>query len=113
MAGLAIVLLFLLLISRKFFSNYWFERGIYIFGMSTGVLATGAILLRIADPEFKTGVLEDFGFAWIFMSIVDLLLVSFCPMLIISGVGAVSGVVLIAVAVVCLVACKMIKKTNN
>ena len=48
--GLVVVILFLLLISRKFFSNYWFERGIYIFGMSTGVLATGAILLRICDP---------------------------------------------------------------
>lgn len=111
--GIVVVLFFLLFISRKFFSNYWFERGIYIYGMSTGVLATGAILLRIADPEFKTGVLEDFGFAWIFMSIVDMLLVSFCPMLIISGVGAVSGVILIAVAAGCLVACKMIKKTNN
>lgn len=111
--GLAVVLLFLLFISRKFFSNYWFERGIYIYGMSTGVLATGAILLRIADPEFKTGVLEDFGFAWIFMSIVDMLLVSFCPMFIIGGVGAVSGVILIAVAVACLVACKMMKGTNN
>lgn len=61
MVGLLIVLLFLFFISRKFFSNYWFERGIYIYGMSTGVLATGAILLRISDPEFKTGVLEDFG----------------------------------------------------
>ena len=112
-AGLAIVLIFLLVISRNFFSNYWFERGIYIYGMSTGVLATGAILLRVADPEFKTGVLEDFGFAWIFLSIIDMLLVSFCPMFVISRVGAVSGAILIAVAAVCLAVCKMMKKTNN
>ena len=35
------------------------------------------------------------------------------PMFIISGVGAVSGVILIAVAAACLVACKMMKKANN
>lgn len=113
MIGLLIVLLFLFFISRKFFSNYWFERGIYIYGMSTGVLATGAILLHISDPEFKTGVLEDFGFAWIFMSIVDMLLVSFCPMFIISGIGKVSGLILIATAAACLAACKLMKKTNG
>ena len=45
--------------------------------MSTGVLATGVILLRIADPKFESGVLEDFGFAWIFLSIIDMLLVFF------------------------------------
>ena len=110
--GWTIVLSFLFLVSRKFFSNYWFERGIYIYGMSTGVLATGAILLRIADPEFKTGVLEDFGIAWIFMSIVDMLLVSICPMLIISGVGAISGVALIVIAVTCLAVCKTVQKAN-
>ena len=110
--GIMVVLLFLLFVSRKYFSNYWFERGIYIYGMSTGVLATGAILLRIADPEFKTGVLEDFGFAWIFMFIVDMLLVSFTPMLVLGGVGTVSGVILIVAAVACLVICRLMKKAN-
>lgn len=105
--GVAVVLCFLLIVSRRFFSNYWFERGIYIYGMSTGVLATGAILLRICDPEFKTGVLEDFGFAWIFMSIVDMFCVSLCPMFVVGGVGAVAGIVLIAAAIACLVICKL------
>lgn len=106
--GLVVVILFLLLISRKFFSNYWFERGIYIFGMSTGVLATGAILLRICDPEFKTGVLEDFGFAWIFMSIVDMLCVSLAPMFLLTGWGIVFSCVLIVLSIICLAVCKLI-----
>lgn len=59
--GLVLVILCLLLISRKFFSNYWFERK-YTFLYVTGVLATGAMLLRICNPKFKAGVLEDFGF---------------------------------------------------
>ena len=67
--GFLFVTAWLLLVSRRFFCNYWFEHGIYIFGMSTGVLATGVILLRITDPEFRTGVLQDFGLAWIVLSV--------------------------------------------
>lgn len=93
-------------ISRNFFRNYWFERGIYIFGMLTGVLATGVILLRITDPEFKTGALEDFGFAWIFLSIVDLLLVSFSPIFVMEGTGIWYAAFLISVSVLSLLICK-------
>lgn len=67
--GFLFVTAWLLLVSRRFFCDYWFEHGIYIFGMSTGVLATGVILLRITDPEFRTGVLQDFGLAWIVLSV--------------------------------------------
>lgn len=38
--GFLFVTAWLLLVSRRFFCDYWFEHGIYIFGMSTGVLAT-------------------------------------------------------------------------
>ncbi len=106
--GIIVVLIFLLVISRRFFSNYWFEHGIYIYGMSTGVLATGAILLRICDPECKTGVLEDFGFAWIFMSIVDMLCVSLCPMFVVGGAGVIVGIVMIAISIACLVICRVV-----
>ena len=74
--GVLYVIFWQFCVSKRFFHNYWFERGIYIFGMATGVMATGVILLRITDPEFKSGVLEDFGFAWIFLSIIDMLVVS-------------------------------------
>lgn len=110
--GLLFVLLWFLVVSPKFFHNYWFERGIYIFGMSTGVLATGVILLRITDPEFKTGVLEDFGFAWIFLSIVDMLLVTFSPLLVLSGYGLEFGITLVICAMLCLVLCKMCTRKN-
>lgn len=92
-----------LIISKKFFHNYWFERGLYIFGMSTGVLATGVILLRICDPEFKSGVLEDFGFAWIFLSIMDMILVSFAPICVLNGWGGyIFAIIIIILAVSCL-----------
>lgn len=89
-------------VSRRFFRDHWYERSLYIFGMSSGVMATGVILLRIVDPDFRTGVLEDFGVAWIFMSIVDLLIVSLAPPLVMSGYGLVFGVCLFVLAGCCL-----------
>lgn len=101
--GILYVIVWQFAVSRRFFRNYWFERGIYIFGMATGVMATGVILLRITDPEFKTGVLEDFGFAWIFLSVIDMLIVSLAPMFIGNGMGVLIGIIFIAVAVFCLI----------
>lgn len=110
--GLVFVTVWFLVISPKFFRNYWFERGIYIFGMSTGVLATGVILLRIADPEFESGVLEDFGFAWIFLSIMDMLLVSFAPIFVLNGLGVVFGLALLVLSFICLIVCKKVFKAR-
>lgn len=39
-----------------------FERAIADFGMNTGVIATGLILLRMVDPESRTPVPADFAF---------------------------------------------------
>ena len=105
--GFMFVTVWLLLISRRFFRSYWFEHGIYIFGMSTGVLATGVILLRITDPEFRTGVLEDFGLAWIVLSVMDALLVAFAPVFVLAGQGVGFSLALIAASVAALVACRL------
>lgn len=96
-----------LFVSRRFFRDYWFEHGIYIFGMSTGVLATGVILLRITDPEFRTGVLEDFGLAWIVLSVMDALIVAFAPLFVVAGQGVGFSLTLLAVSVAALVACRL------
>lgn len=106
--GFAFVITWFWVISPRFFKNYWFERGIYIYGLSTGVMATGVLLLRVADPEFKSGVLEDFGFAWIFLSFMDMLLVSFSPVFVMNGSGIVYSIILIIIAISCLILCRRI-----
>ena len=101
-------------ISRNFFKTYWFERGIYIFGMSTGVVATGVILLRIVDPKYESGILEDFGLAWIFLSFIDMAIVSLSPVFITSGHGALWGIICITVAIVSLIfSYRITRQTNN
>lgn len=104
--GFIFVITWFWIVSPSFFRDYWFERGIYIFGLSTGVMATGVILLRVTDPEFKSGVLEDFGFAWIFLSFMDMFLVSFSPMFVLKGIGVFYSVILLLLAALCLVVCK-------
>lgn len=103
--GAAMVTFFLFVVSPKLFHNYWFERGIYIFGMSTGVMSTGVILLRIIDPNFETGVLEDFGLAWVLMTFVDLLLVSLAPIMVTQGLDLITGLVLLASVLLALGLC--------
>ncbi|EDO49714.1 predicted protein [Nematostella vectensis] len=48
--------------ARYLLPNHWFERAIADFGMNTGVIATGLVLLRMVDPESKTPVAADFAF---------------------------------------------------
>ncbi len=46
-----------------------FERTVVAFGTCTGTVATGLLLLRIVDPEFKTSVAEEAGTTNIFSTI--------------------------------------------
>lgn len=105
--GILYVVLYFFIISRKFFRNFWVERGIYIFGWSTGVMSIAVLLLRVVDPEFQSGVLEDSGFAWIFVSFIDIACVTFIPLLLLQGFGLITGLVLIAIAAACILLCKL------
>lgn len=103
-----VIIIWLFTVNPHFFKSYWFERGIYIFGMSTGVLATGVLLLRIVDPKFESGVLEDFGIAWIGLSVLDMLIVSFSPLFVIYGYGVEYSLFLLIISTVMLAICHKI-----
>lgn len=51
---LAATTFFCLVLANLWIRTNWFEHGILMLGSYTGVLATGLMLLRIADPEMKT-----------------------------------------------------------
>ncbi|MBM3790608.1 MAG: hypothetical protein FJW35_09705, partial [Acidobacteria bacterium] len=48
-------------LGRFLLPDHWVERSIITFGQCTGVAATGLLLLRIVDPEFKTPALSAWG----------------------------------------------------
>ena len=64
-AGVA-TLLFMLYFGRRN-DEYSFERLVALYGMGTGTAASGLLLLRIVDPEFKTPVAAELGLCNIFL----------------------------------------------
>ena len=64
LAGFVWSAICLLVIGRRLLpQRYWFELGIINYGMSTGVTASGLMLLRIIDKDFESGAAEDYALA--------------------------------------------------
>lgn len=70
LVGFILTLIYTFYFSKKYSENYWLERGLVMFGMSTGVMFTGVMLLRICDPDFKSPVFGDFGAAYSISTVV-------------------------------------------
>jgi ESS family glutamate:Na+ symporter len=96
--GITFCLCYLFLVSQRLFHNFWFERGIFIYGWSTGVVAIGVTLLRIVDPEYRSKTLEDYGMAYVFLSFIEIGLIAVLPTLIVKGLSLKVGVLCLVVA---------------
>jgi len=51
----------LLALARRMLPDAWFERGIAELGQSMGVTATGLLLLRVVDPDYKSPAADAFA----------------------------------------------------
>ena len=61
-SGTLLSLLLVMFLAPRLFKEAWFERAIAEFGQSTGVTATGLLLLRTVDPDSKTIAAASFGY---------------------------------------------------
>jgi ESS family glutamate:Na+ symporter len=59
------VLAFIIL-APKMLPEFWFERGLGDVGQSMGVTATGILLLRMVDPQNRSGAFESFAYKQLF-----------------------------------------------
>ena len=50
-----------LVLARRMLPDAWFERSIAEMGQSMGVTATGLLLLRVVDPDYKTPAADAFA----------------------------------------------------
>ena len=73
-----------------------------MFGWNTGVVAIGVTLLRVVDPMFKSKTLEDYGMAYIFISFIEIAVVSGLPILVANGTIMLPAIALLAATVVCI-----------
>ncbi|MDK3159727.1 sodium/glutamate symporter [Kamptonema cortianum] len=55
-----------LYLGPRLLPTYWFERGIGDLGQSMGVTATGILLIRMVDPDNRTGAFESFAYKQLF-----------------------------------------------
>ena len=60
--GIAWNVLAFVYLAPRILPLYWFERGIGDMGQSMGVTATGILLIRMVDPENRTGAFESFAY---------------------------------------------------
>ncbi|MGP1373614.1 MAG: sodium/glutamate symporter [Almyronema sp.] len=65
-AGIAWNVLFFVYMAPRIIPTYWFERGIGDMGQSMGVTATGILLMRMVDPDDRSGAFESFGYKQLF-----------------------------------------------
>ncbi|PCE65938.1 sodium/glutamate symporter [Sediminicola luteus] len=63
--GLIMAVLVLRKAGPALFVNAWFEKSLFLWGMSLGVTAIGIALLRMVDPEAKSGTLPTFALGYI------------------------------------------------
>lgn len=62
LAGIAWNVWAFLFLGPRLLPSFWFERGIGDMGQSMGVTATGILLMRMVDPENKSGAFESFAY---------------------------------------------------
>lgn len=85
--GLLYCLFIFVWLSPRLIKHYWFEKAIFTWGWMTGTMAMGIALLRIVDPKLKSEALDDFAFAYLPIAPVEILVVTFSPMLFATGNG--------------------------
>lgn len=72
-------------LAPRLFMKFWFEKSIFTWGWATGTMAMGIALLRIVDPNLESQALDDFALAYIPIAPVEIAVVSFAPLLIVTG----------------------------
>lgn len=83
--GTLLTLSFMWFVGRRICRNFWFERSILMFGWNTGTVAMSLVLVRVVDPDIRSGVLEDFGISYFGIAFVEIAIISLLPHLLMSG----------------------------
>jgi glutamate:Na+ symporter, ESS family len=62
LSGTAWCVFGVLVIAPRVIPYNWFERGVGDFGQSMGMTVSGLLLMRMADPENRSGAMDSFGY---------------------------------------------------
>ncbi|MGM9760528.1 MAG: sodium/glutamate symporter, partial [Parabacteroides sp.] len=87
LCGVCIVFAITLFFGRHLCRTFWFERTIFAWGWWTGTMAMGIALLRIVDPKLNSKAMDDYAMAYLPIAPVEILLITFVPILFSNGLG--------------------------
>ena len=87
LAGIVVVFAITFYFGRRLAPSYWFERTIFAWGWWTGTMAMGIALLRIVDPKQNSKAMDDYAMAYLPIAPVEILLITFVPILFVNGLG--------------------------
>jgi len=85
--GVGLVWVITFYLGKRLSKTYWFERSIFAWGWWTGTMAMGLALLRIVDPKMQSKVVDDYALAYLPIAPVEILLITFVPVLFVNGFG--------------------------
>lgn len=74
-------------LGERTFHEYWFENAVFSWGYTTGTVAMGVALLKMVDPQLRSGALRDFGIAYLGIMPFEVLTLAFLPGILMSGYG--------------------------
>ena len=87
LVGIVVVYGITFYLGRRLSPSYWFERTIFAWGWWTGTMAMGIALLRIVDPKLASKAMDDYAMAYLPIAPVEILLITFVPILFVNGLG--------------------------
>ena len=98
--GIVWVVFHFTFIAPRLLGQEWFERGIYVYGYSTGVTAIGMALLRIVDPENKSCTLDDAAIITPIESVIEIVALAIVPVACVQGnwIAAITPILLYLLA---------------
>ena len=85
--GTLVTFLITFYFGRRLSKTYWFERTIFAWGWWTGTMAMGIALLRIVDPKLSSKAMEDYALAYLPIAPLEIVLITFAPVLFVNGFG--------------------------
>ena len=85
--GIAVTVFTVFWFGRRLNRKDWFEKSIFAWGWWTGTMAMGIALLRIVDPKQQSKAMDDYALAYLPCAPVEILLITFVPILFASGQG--------------------------
>lgn len=98
--GVIYCTLFFFVASPIFFGEKWLERGIFGWGWATAAVATGIALLKIVDPELKSGALDEYGIAYVGYAPIEIAINILAPIAVIAGFTLGFGAITTVAAIV-------------